>query len=239
MKNIEELLKREGNKRMLVIFPHPDDESFASAGVIMKAKSLGYEVTLLTLTRGGAGRISINPKGRSLKEIRSEELMNAAKILGVNDLIIKDFDDGKLKPRNGWSKVVKSLLIQLRPGVVVTYDPTGFTGHPDHITLTLKLKQIIEEASISKPILLWVTLFDKYIGFLNPELRPYLTKADYELKMTIGELLRKFRAMFSHRSQRYEKIGTILLGMLFTRKEWYHKVSLGKSYPFKYVDFKI
>jgi len=224
-----------------VVFPHPDDESFATGGLLLKAKKLGFETHLLTLTRGGAGRISINPKGKSLKEIRSEELLQSTRILGVDNLILTDFDDGKLKSRNGWCKVVEKCLLKIKPAVVVTYDPSGATGHPDHIKLCLKVKEIVSKLDQkSRPVLVWTTFYPQIARHFVPgEVRNYLVDADYELKLTLLEVITKFRAILSHRSQRYENLFAIVLGMLIVKKEWYHRVELGRQYPYKYIDFKI
>ena len=240
MKSINELLLKIKNKKLLIIFPHPDDESIAAGGLILSAKRLGYEVTLLTLTKGGAGRININPKGRSLKEIRSAELEKASKILGIDNLIIKDFDDGKLKTRNGWNETVKENLLRIKPAVVVTYDPTGISGHPDHINLSVGVKRIINELLIArKTILFWVTLDGQSKNLVTSSVRRYLTNANYELTMTYSIILSKLKAMFCHKSQRYDKLSEIILRMITTRKEWYHKVDMKKDYPYKYINFNI
>ena len=240
MKSINELLLKIKNKKLLVIFPHPDDESFASAGLILLAKRMGFIVNLLTLTKGGAGRVCINPNGRSLKEVRSEELSKAASLLKIDNLILKDFDDGKLKIRNGWGRAVSEEIQKFDPGIVITYDPTGITGHPDHINVGLGVKKIIHNIIGEKPTLLWVTFGNgNYIRLIPIAIKEYLTHPTYQLNMSLQVIMSKIGAMLCHRSQRYEQVFFIILGMLIFRKEWYHKVDIKKDYPYKYINFNI
>lgn len=241
MKNIHSLLKNIKNKKLLVVFPHPDDESFATGGLLICAKKMGFETHILTLTKGGAGRISINPKGKSLKEVRSIELKKSSSVLGVDELILKDFDDGKLKTRNGWNKVVKKEIQRIKPGVIVTYDPSGMTGHPDHIRVALKLKEIVGKIRFkSKPVLLWTSFYPNVVRkFIPSDVRDFLTVAHYENNMTLFESVTKIRAMTCHKSQRYDNLLAILAGVLIVKKEWYHRVDLKKNYPYKYMNFKI
>ena len=224
---------------MLIIFPHPDDESYNCAGIIMTAKELGYDVTLITLTQGGAGKISINPKGKSLKELRIDELKKAAEILGIDNLVIKDYDDAKLKKRNGWSKWLEKETVRINPGIVVTYDHTGLTGHPDHISISLFLKELAKLSKLKKTVFLWPIPSTKVIGFMPEKIRDIVPKADRVLGMPASVTYKKLRAVLAHKSQKNNIRKYLIILMLFERKEWYHKVVINKDYPYKFIDFEI
>src|SRR2546430_17382919 len=77
---------------LLLVHAHPDDEAISTGGVMLKAKAHGHRVVLVTATRGEAGEIYNKGEEASrprLGEIRTQELMNAAEILGgdtVQDL---------------------------------------------------------------------------------------------------------------------------------------------------------
>lgn len=49
--NVDDLLRRSG-ARLLVVAPHPDDESLAAGGLIQRARALGADVRVLLLTDG-------------------------------------------------------------------------------------------------------------------------------------------------------------------------------------------
>ena len=135
---------------MVLVHAHPDDEAISTGGVMMKARAHGHRVVLVTATRGEVGEIynmdeeSSRPR---LGEIRTEELKNAAEILGVDrqeflgyrDSGMVDTVDNK-DPRSFHQAAVDEAAAKLavilreeRPAVVVTYAEDGVYGHPDHI----------------------------------------------------------------------------------------------------------
>ncbi|TMD97363.1 MAG: hypothetical protein E6I72_06810 [Chloroflexi bacterium] len=135
---------------LLLVHAHPDDEAISTGGVMLKAKAHGHRVVLVTATRGEAGEIYNMDEEASrprLGEIRTQELMNAAEILGVDRLEIlgyrdsgmvdtqdnkdpRSFHQAKLEEAAGKLAV---LIREERPAVVVTYAEDGVYGHPDHI----------------------------------------------------------------------------------------------------------
>src|SRR5436305_2503154 len=135
---------------LLLVHAHPDDEAVSTGGVMMKAKSHGHRVVLVTATRGEAGEIYNMDETASrprLGEIRTEELRAAGEILGVDrqeflgyrDSGMVDTADNK-DPRSFHQAKLDEAAGRLaifireeRPDVVVTYAEDGVYGHPDHI----------------------------------------------------------------------------------------------------------
>ena len=135
---------------LLLVHAHPDDESISTGGAMMKAKAHGHRVVLVTATRGEVGEIynmdetSSRPR---LGEIRTEELRNAAEILGVDRQEFLGYRDSGMvdtvdnKDRRSFHQATVEeaasrlavLLREERPAVVVTYAEDGVYGHPDHI----------------------------------------------------------------------------------------------------------
>src|SRR3989442_13887386 len=129
---------------------HPDDEAVSTGGVMMKAKSHGHRVVLITATRGEVGEIYNMDEEASrprLGEIRTEELKSAAEILGVDRLEFLGYRDSGMvdtadnkDPRSFHQARLEEAAGKLavfvreeRPDVVVTYAEDGVYGHPDHI----------------------------------------------------------------------------------------------------------
>ncbi len=237
MQDLKDYLQNwQGQKTLMAIYPHPDDETVFAGGLLMVAKKLGWKTIVITLTKGGAGQIHIHAKGRSLKNIRVAELEKAAKILQIDELVLGDFDDGKLKDQ-AWSTWVKKLVDKHKPGVVVTYDHSGISGHPDHIALSLELKKIVS----NNTILLWSTVTkDLAPRIANPKILEFICSPDYCLNLRTN-WFKKWLAARAHASQALGKGMPIPLSLLLAWQhyEWYHKVDLSKSYPYKFVDFKI
>mgnify|MGYP002757892363 FL=1 len=76
-------------RHVLVIFPHPDDETFSSAGTIASYIDAGVPVTYACLTLGQMGRNLGNPPfatRESLPNIRERELEDACRAIGITDL---------------------------------------------------------------------------------------------------------------------------------------------------------
>jgi len=135
-------------KGLLSIFAHPDDESFGAGGTMALAAAAGNPVWVLCATNGDqGGRPGEVDVDHSLDpEIRRAELACACKELGVNEPIFLGYRDSGME---GWGapegslsrapagEVVERILAiirQLRPAVIVTFDPGGVYGHPDHTT---------------------------------------------------------------------------------------------------------
>lgn len=136
---------------LLACFAHPDDEAFGSGGTLARYAAEGTEVSLVCATRGEAGEIS-NPDlatRENLGEVREDELRCAAESMGVRELIFLDYRDSGMvgTPENddprafmlaSAEEVVRQLvgiMRRLRPQAVVTFEPTGGYGHPDHIAI--------------------------------------------------------------------------------------------------------
>lgn len=77
------------------------------------------------------------------------ELVAAAQVLGVREVIFLDYIDGdvdKASPGEAIARIATHLR-RIRPQVVVTADPQGWYGHPDHIAMTqLTLGALVKAA---------------------------------------------------------------------------------------------
>src|SRR4029077_19220782 len=86
-------------RTVLGIFAHPDDESLACGGTLARLADAGARVVLLCASRGEAGSISdpaLVPDG-DLGRVREHELREAAKVLGIAEVLIYDHPDGELR----------------------------------------------------------------------------------------------------------------------------------------------
>jgi N-acetylglucosamine malate deacetylase 2 len=128
-------------QRLMVVMPHPDDECFGCASTIARYSAEGATVSLITMTRGGAGLWNGRAPGdgRALTDVRALELRDAATELGVVFLELFDYPDGALERVEEVEPVrarflgdIVRVLRSHRPQVVVTFGPEGGYGHPDH-----------------------------------------------------------------------------------------------------------
>lgn len=123
--------------KLILVFAHPDDESFSSAGTVAKLTKKGVTVKLITATRGEAGMVGEPPvtTHKNLGKVREEELKTATKVLGISELYFLDFIDGTLKdmPVKLISSKILEILKDEQPDAVVTFNEEGGSRHPDHI----------------------------------------------------------------------------------------------------------
>jgi len=127
--------------KLMCILAHPDDESLGLGGVLARCADEGIDTHLITATGGGRGWFGTEedyPGPEELARIRERELQEAADVLGLNEVHLLGYQDGELDqavPQEVIGKLV-SHLRRIRPQVVITFDPNGAYGHPDHIAIS-------------------------------------------------------------------------------------------------------
>jgi LmbE family N-acetylglucosaminyl deacetylase len=130
---LKEINKEELRKRTLVFSPHPDDETLACGGTILKKRLLGVRVNICFMTNGEASHSRLISK-ESLRDIRVEEGKTAARLFGIemDDLEFLDLPDSGLSSciDEGVQKVIE-LITSFKPEEIFVpsiYEPTI----PDH-----------------------------------------------------------------------------------------------------------
>ncbi|MFD3569538.1 N-acetyl-1-D-myo-inositol-2-amino-2-deoxy-alpha-D-glucopyranoside deacetylase [Streptomyces sp. NPDC058667] len=145
-------------RRLLLVHAHPDDESINNGATMARYAAEGALVTLVTCTLGEEGEV-IPPELAHLAPDREDrlgphrvgELAAAMAELGVTDHRFlggpgRFRDSGMMgveqnKRENAfWNTDVDTaapylvdVIRETRPQVLITYDPDGGYGHPDHI----------------------------------------------------------------------------------------------------------
>jgi LmbE family N-acetylglucosaminyl deacetylase len=139
------------SQTLLALFAHPDDEAFGTGGTIAHYASDGTCVTLVCTTRGEVGEIAegTGATPETLGEVREGELRCAADSMGISELIFLGYRDSGMvdtsenaDPRayiNAPAEEVVPRLVgiirRVQPQVVITFEPNGGYGHPDHIAI--------------------------------------------------------------------------------------------------------
>jgi LmbE family N-acetylglucosaminyl deacetylase len=126
--------------KLLVVFAHPDDESMGMGGTLAKYSAEGVETYYVCASRGERGWFGPeeqNPGLERLGEIRTKELENAVKELGMKGLCFLDYIDGEVDKADHAEAVSKIVthIRRIQPQVIVTFPPDGNYGHPDHIAI--------------------------------------------------------------------------------------------------------
>ncbi|ETI67674.1 bacillithiol biosynthesis deacetylase BshB2 [Neobacillus vireti] len=126
----------EKERHVLVVFPHPDDEAFGVSGTIATHVQNGTPVTYACLTLGEMGRNMGNPpftNRENLPKIRKQELQEAARVLGIQDLRMLGYRDKTIEFEDDEKLAASMLAIieEVNPSLIITFYP-GYSVHPDH-----------------------------------------------------------------------------------------------------------
>lgn len=142
----------ETELHVLAVLAHPDDESLGIGPTLAACAAGGIETHLITATRGERGWTGPSDEFPGLAElgrIREAELRAAVEILGVRSLELLGYLDGELDqaaPAEVIGTIAASIR-RIRPQVVLTFDPFGGYGHPDHIAISQFTAAAIAAAS--------------------------------------------------------------------------------------------
>lgn len=137
---------------ILVIRPHPDDESSATGGMLAYYHAQRVRTGVVICTGGEEGEIhdpdlDAEADKPRLREIRERELRDACSILGVSELRLLGYRDSGMAdtPANAHPEAfcrahqaesvgrLVRIIRELRPHVMVTEPSGGGYAHPDHV----------------------------------------------------------------------------------------------------------
>jgi LmbE family N-acetylglucosaminyl deacetylase len=154
---------------LLAIFAHPDDEASVGA-VLAKYAAAGVQVHLAVATDGrlGVSQHAGIPAGDSLAAIRDQELQCAADHLGLQAPIRFGLQD-QMRMAEGLEAYtaqmvelrerVRKLFDELRPDAVITWGPSGWTGHPDHRVVSAVVTEVFQSKRWDRPSQLYYPAF--------------------------------------------------------------------------------
>ncbi|AEV16996.1 LmbE [Thermus sp. CCB_US3_UF1] len=186
---------------LLVVVPHPDDETFGAGGALLLAKEEGLRTGILCLTRGEAGRTLGLCPPEELAQVRTAELKRAAEVLAVDYLEVLPFPNALPQEAEGGARgrasgqglpdrpeaagAIRERLLALRPRYVLTFPPDGINGHPDHVATS----RYAEEAAKG---------LARLVYFVRPE-GPW--RVTHLLRLPEWALARKLKALAQHKTQ--------------------------------------
>ncbi len=242
--------QRLSNKgKTLFVLAHPDDETITGAGYLArlgflaKFRSIDRLGSLWNKLSGKLPRqfalakwvkppvvyyATLGEKGNHngvrtdepLKVVRREELKKAAKILGIKTFVDR-FSDGELQ-QIIWRLELRILAFLKRecPDRVITFAPSGLTGHADHKAIADATTRAVERynQTAEKPIELYYRVIDPNEKGITG---PFITyDPEYDITHTKStSVFRKriLRAIEAHQTQVPE------MGTIYTAFEKYAK----------------
>lgn len=187
----------EKQRQILIVYPHPDDESFSVAGIAAMQASMGVPVTYACLTLGEMGRNLGNPPfatRESLPKIRKKELIAACEAIGIQDLRMMGLRDKTVEFEDDEKMVgmITDLITELNPSMIFTFLPK-YCVHPDHeATARAVVEAVSRMPKAERPTLLGA-------GFAN-NTEEEMGEADFVVDISAFKE-HKLNALKAHASQ--------------------------------------
>jgi LmbE family N-acetylglucosaminyl deacetylase len=129
-----------GNDRVLVIAPHPDDETLGCGGTIALHSREGGHVCVLIVTDGSSSRAG--GLGREeMRQRRHDEAASAMSALAPVELIRLGLPEGAWPPEELYAHL-SALIERLKPTLIYTTSCVDF--HPEHLKVARVVAQALE-----------------------------------------------------------------------------------------------
>lgn len=199
--------KKTRNTALVAIFAHPDDEAFGPCGTLaIFAKT--RDVYIICVTNGDAG-INSSSENKKLEEIRHEEMVKSTGCMGVKKVFFLGYNDGSLN-NNLYHEIagkIQKILKNLRPEILLTFEPRGVSGHIDHVAVSMVTSYVFEKLSFVKE--LWYYCHSEVVHALQQEyfiyFPPGYKKSDISKTLDISVVWdKKVEAMHHHLSQKHD-----------------------------------
>jgi LmbE family N-acetylglucosaminyl deacetylase len=123
----------------MVVMAHPDDAEYSCSGTVAQWTRQGWEVVYVLCTDGSKGSDEPEMTPERLADIRRQEQLDAAKILGLKDVVFLNYPDSYLTPSLELRKDIARAIRRYRPDILICPNPSrslegnSYLGHPDHM----------------------------------------------------------------------------------------------------------
>ncbi len=145
-------------ERALVVFAHPDDAEFGSAGTIASWTRAGTEVGYVCVTDGSAGSNEPVVVREELAEVREAEQRAACDVLGVAECAFLGVQDGMVEVTLDLRRAVTREVRRFRPDVLICPDPArywdegrSYINHSDHRAVGQVCMAVLNPDSSTRP----------------------------------------------------------------------------------------
>jgi len=184
----------------LAVVAHPDDESFGLGAVLAGLLDDGIQVTAVCFTHGEAS--TLGAERVDLRGVRARELADASRALGIGDVELLDYPDGRLAetPIGELADRVGEVADRHGAELLVVFDEGGVTGHPDHEHATRAA--LVTAARLDLPVLAW-TVLEPVAAKLNAEFATaFVGRSSDQVDLTLTvDRARQLTAVACHRTQ--------------------------------------
>ncbi|MBA4179537.1 MAG: hypothetical protein C0506_03015 [Anaerolinea sp.] len=200
---------------LLAVIPHPDDESYSFGGTIALASRAGWRCVVVCASSGERGKrhdgVLVRKEG--VGTAREQELAASCKLLGAQPPRFLRLPDGGLSGQPSRAGMLRSLVDEIAPDVILALGADGAYGHPDHIAVYHWVAEAWRALSGPRPELLFAAFpaglflpqYEKCIEMMGNPPSPAaadIGSASFDYEVDIRPVARvKLSAIRAHRSQ--------------------------------------
>jgi LmbE family N-acetylglucosaminyl deacetylase len=142
----------------MVVFAHPDDAEFGTAGTVAAWVRQGTKVEYVCVTDGSAGSNEPGVVRAELAKVREAEMRAACAVLGVSRCSFLGWVDGEVEPSLDLRRAITREVRRFRPDVLIAPDPTRFwddertyVNHPDHRSVGVACLAVVNPDASTRP----------------------------------------------------------------------------------------
>lgn len=185
------MLLNEKKQKIIAIGAHPDDIELACGGTLSKAIANDHEVCIIVVT--GSESKDHNEKFIRTSKEAQEEQINAAKILGITNIHILEYEDMHVSYSKELISNLDQIINEFKPDMIFTH--FIFDTHQDHIRTA---QSTLSAARKQNTILLYEPINPSGRGYI-----PFRAQVYFDISDTMDK---KIDALKEHKSQ-YVKYG--------------------------------
>lgn len=201
-------LEIEDCSKVVIVVPHPDDETIACSGIIQRALKLGIKVKIILVSSGGAKKFVLGKKSKRVKEFRQ-----AIKLYGLNrkDVFVLDYRDGRIsKFQDSLKKDLEEIFPSLVNSKSLLIFPSMHEMNKDHKAISHVVSELLSR-TISRKVLGAMKYLVHYKNFPRPYIfapelylippKKLLCENWIKFPLEKNERTLKYKAMLIYKSQ--------------------------------------
>jgi LmbE family N-acetylglucosaminyl deacetylase len=196
---------------LLLVWAHPDDDIYTSAGVMAAAARAGDRVVDVTATSGEGGSMDEERwPPATMGDVRTGELLRSLELLGVAEHHFLegpvDLDMDAHLDEAGADQV-KAIMADVSPDTVITFGPDGMTGHQGHKDVSRWTTDAFAAVAEPGARLLYATQTPEWTAEWGPKLAPFnIFRPGTPPQTPIDELALHFSLTADLRDLKFEAI---------------------------------
>lgn len=206
----------------LFIFPHPDDELMASAGLINILPK--ENVFVVSVTKGEKGKEKLNLDDKNIAIIREKEFAKALKRMNVCNFEMWDIADGKVNDNHTKiTEMIENFIKTNKIKRIITFERNGIYGHIDHVALSFIVNKIdnMEKWFLTQPKKVEAFYnISKHIKNVKLVKEGHSQEPEFRINI-LTSIIRKYYALRAYKSQNLSHKFPLLVKVFVMPFEYY------------------